>query len=45
MFGRDKPPYSDAVPVIDGIKALVYDDAGLSIVKWLYDADHERSGT
>ena len=37
MFGRDKPPYSDAAPLIHAIKALVQKNDGLSNVKWLYD--------
>src|SRR5687767_7728831 len=33
MFGRDKPPPSDAASLIEGIKALVENDGGLSDVK------------
>jgi len=40
MFGRDKPPYSAAAPVIECIKVLVQNHSDLSTVKWLYDADH-----
>jgi hypothetical protein len=40
LFGRDKPPYSEAAPVIDGIRALVQGHSGLSSVKWLYKANH-----
>lgn len=38
MFGRDKPPYSEAAPVVEGIRALVEGDGDLSDVQWLYDA-------
>jgi hypothetical protein len=37
MFGRDKPPYSEAAPVIDGIRALVNGVSDLSSVQWLYE--------
>jgi hypothetical protein len=38
MLGRDKPPYSEAAPVVEGIRALVEGDGDLSDVQWLYDA-------
>ena len=39
MFGRDKPPYEEAVVLIEGIRALLSGN-GISEVKWLYDTEH-----
>ena len=37
MFGRDKPSYSEAAPLIAGIKAVVENESSISNVNWLYD--------
>jgi hypothetical protein len=37
MFGRDKPAYSEAAPLIAGIKAVVENESSISNVNWLYD--------
>ena len=39
MFGRDKPSYEEAAPLIKGIRALLQGD-GISDVKWLYEKEH-----
>ena len=36
MFGRDKPPYEEALPLIEGIRNALRGD-GISDVRWLYD--------
>ena len=37
MFGRDKPAYSEAAPLIAGIMAVVGSEGSISNVNWLYD--------
>jgi hypothetical protein len=37
MFGRDKPPYEEAAPLIAGIRGLLSGD-GFSDVKWLHES-------
>ena len=37
MFGRDKPAFSEAAPLIAGIKAVVGNESSISNVNWLYD--------
>ena len=39
MFGRDKPPYEEASPLIEGIRALLQGDAIFDL-KWLYETGH-----
>jgi hypothetical protein len=39
MFGRDKPPYEEAAPLIEGVRALLKGD-GISEVTWLYETEH-----
>ena len=36
MFGLDKPPYEEALPLIEGIRCALKGD-GISDVRWLYD--------
>lgn len=38
LFGRDKPPYSEAAPLVEAIKAAIEGDSASSEVRWLYDA-------
>jgi hypothetical protein len=37
MFGRDKPPYDDAAPLIEGIRALLNGSA-VADLEWLYQS-------
>ena len=37
MFGRDKPAFADAAPLIAGIKAVVEGESSISKVNWLYE--------
>jgi hypothetical protein len=37
MFGRDKPPYSRAEPLVMGIKGLLEGEAEITNIKWLYE--------
>ena len=36
MFGRDKPPYSEAAPLVAGIKDSVQSVVPASDIQWLY---------
>lgn len=38
LFGRDKPPYSDAEPLIEGIQAALRSEKSVSALKWLYES-------
>lgn len=38
LFGRDKPPYSDAAPLVSAIEAILRDDASVTQLDWRYDA-------
>lgn len=40
MFGRDKPPYEEAAKLIEGIRQLLTDSAGVSGLQWLYEGEH-----
>ena len=35
-----KPPYSEAAPLVSGIKALIESDTRISNVRWLYEQSH-----
>ena len=36
LFGRDKPPYEEAAPLIAGIRSLLEADAAVTALRWLY---------
>lgn len=36
MFGRDKPLYSDAAPLVDALKRLLEAEAAVSDLEWHY---------
>ena len=38
MFGRDKPPYEEALPVIGGIRAILEEAPHVHGLQWLYEA-------
>jgi hypothetical protein len=37
MFGRDKPDYLEAAPLVGAIKALIEGNSRITNVRWLYD--------
>jgi hypothetical protein len=41
LFGRDKPPYSRAEPLVMGIKRLLEGEAEITDIKWLHEEGHE----
>ena len=43
MFGRDKPPYSDAARLVDAIRALV-ENQDFSSVTWLVEENQSGAG-
>jgi hypothetical protein len=36
MFGRDRPSYSEAAPVIDALRSLIREDSSAAAINWLY---------
>lgn len=40
MFGRDKPPFSDAAPLVSAVRALLESEQGVSEVRWLFNQAH-----
>lgn len=39
LFGRGKPPYSEAAQLIEATRALVEGDSSSSEIKWLYGTE------
>jgi hypothetical protein len=39
VFGRDKPPYEEAQPVVSGIRALLESTPDIQQLEWVYDVD------
>jgi hypothetical protein len=39
VFGRDKPPYEEAQPVVSGIRALLESTRDIQQLEWVYDVD------
>jgi hypothetical protein len=37
MFGRDKPPYEEALPLIRGVRSLLEETSHVHSLEWLYD--------
>lgn len=37
LFGRDKPPVSDAAPLIAGIRRCLEDHASITDLNWMYE--------
>jgi hypothetical protein len=38
LFGRDKPPYEAARPLVEGIERLLRAEASVTELHWLYEA-------
>ncbi|XHS78570.1 hypothetical protein ACFJGW_00960 [Burkholderiaceae bacterium UC74_6] len=41
MFGRDKPSYAEAFPVVQGIRTVLEESAHVRGLAWLYEAANE----
>ena len=41
LFGRDKPPYAEAQPLIASIKDLIESENRISGVQWIYESGHD----
>ncbi|CAN5806636.1 hypothetical protein BH24DEI2_BH24DEI2_28260 [soil metagenome] len=41
MFGRTKPLYADAEPLIDGIQRSLGAEVSVTDLNWLYEAEPE----
>jgi len=38
MFGRDKPPYEEAAPLVQGLRELLASSSQVSELQWLYES-------
>lgn len=39
MFGRDRPPYDEAAPLVDAIRALLAETESITDVEWRFHED------
>ena len=39
LFGRDKPPFSDAAPLVDAIRAILESSPEVTSLEWRYPGD------